>query len=81
MPIIGQIQLGKQGITDNFIETLRTYFKKHKNVKVSVLRNAKRENIKEYSEKVLNKLGKNYSARIIGFTINLRKSGKSFEEI
>ncbi len=81
MPIIGQIQLGKQGITDNFIETLKTYFKKHKNVKVSVLKSAGREKIKEYSEEMLNKLGKNYSVRIIGFTINLRRSRKDFPEI
>ena len=73
MPVIGQIQLGKQGLTDNFIETLKTYFKKHKNVKVSVLKNSGREKIKEYSMEILEKLGKNYSARIIGFTINLRR--------
>jgi len=73
MPFIGQLQLGKQGITKNFTETLKTYFKNHKNVKISVLKSAGRENIKKHSEEILEGLGKNYSAKIIGFTINLKK--------
>jgi RNA-binding protein YhbY len=80
MPIMGNIQLGKQGITENFIGTLKTYFKKHKNVKVSVLKNAGRDKIKDYAEEMKTKLGKNYSARIIGFTINLRISGREIKE-
>jgi len=71
----GQIQLGKQGINENFILTLRHHFNRHNNVKVHVLKSAghDRENIKRYSEKILEKLGKNYTAKIIGFTIFLKK--------
>ena len=75
MKSIARIQLGKQGITDNFIETLKSHFKNHQNVRVSVLKSAGHEKIKvkEYSDKILEKLGKNYSSRIIGFTIVLKK--------
>lgn len=76
MPFLGQLQLGKQGVTDNFIKTLKTYFKNHKNVKISVLKNAGRENIKKYSEELLGELGKNYTVKIIGFTINIKKRFK-----
>ena len=70
---ISQVQLGKNGVTDNFIETLKSHFKNHKNVKISVLRSSKRENIKEKAEEIVKKLGKNYIAKTIGFTINLKK--------
>ncbi len=75
MPFATTIQLGKQGLTDNFLETLRTHFKKHQNVKISVLKNAghTKEQAKEYAEKILEALGVNYTARIIGFTISLKK--------
>lgn len=79
MPKLGQIQLGKQGITNNFIETLKNHFKKNKNVKISVLKSAghDKEKVKEFSEKILNKLGKNYTVRVIGFTIVLKKWRKA----
>ena len=72
---IGHVQLGKQGITDNFIETLKNHFKNHENVKVSVLKSAEhnKKKLKEYSEEILEKLGKSYTSRVIGFTIVLKK--------
>lgn len=74
-----QIQLGKNRITDKFAETLKNHFKKHENVKVSVLKNAghDREKIKEYSEEILEKLGRNYTAKIVGFTIFIKKWRKN----
>ena len=79
MPKIGQIQLGKQGISDNFIEGLKNHFKNYQNVKISVLKSAGHEKnkIKEYSEQILEKLGKNYTAKIVGFTIVLKKWRKA----
>jgi RNA-binding protein YhbY len=72
---IGHMQLGKQGITENFIGTLKHHFDKNKNVKVSVLRNAghDKQKVKEYSEQILEKLGNNYTSRVIGFTIFFKK--------
>jgi len=69
------IQLGKQGVTNNFIKTLGNYFKKNKNVKVSVLKSAghDKKKVKGFSDDILNKMGKNYTAKIVGFTIFLKK--------
>ena len=69
------IQLGKNGITENFIETLKDHFKNHENVKISVLKSAGHEKnkVQGYSEKILERLGKNYTARVLGFTISLKK--------
>ena len=79
MPKVGNVQLGKQGLTDNFITTLKNHFKNHENVKVSVLKSAEhnKEKLKEYSEEILEKLGKNYTSKIIGFTIVLKKWRKA----
>lgn len=73
------IQLGKNRITDNFIETIKAHFKKHDNVKIDVLKSAehKKEKIKMYSKDMLERLGKNYTAKIIGFTIFIKKWRKS----
>lgn len=75
MQTISQVQLGKQGITNNFISTLESHFKNHENVKVCVLKSAghDREKMKKYSDEILDELGKNYTSRIVGFTIFLKK--------
>jgi len=76
---ISQVQLGKQGITENFLATLQHHFKNHEIVKVSVLKSADhdRAKVQEYSEKILNHLGKKFTSRIIGFTIIVRKWKKA----
>ncbi len=76
---IGSIQIGKQGVTENFIATLEAHFKKYENIKISVLKNATRdrEEIKKFSEIIIDKLGKKYTSRIIGFTIFVKKWRKN----
>ena len=75
MAIIGKIQLGKQGVTDNFLATLESHFKKCRNIKVVVLKSARQSesDVKKYAEDILGKLGKKYTARVVGFTISLKK--------
>lgn len=72
---VAKIQIGKNGLSENFFLTLESYFKLHKNVKVIVLKSARedKESTKEYSEKILERLGKNYTARIVGHTIAVKK--------
>ncbi len=73
-----QIQLGKQGITENFISTLKNHFKKCKTVRISVLKSAghEKQKVNEYSKRIIEELGKNYVSRVIGFTIVVRKFRK-----
>ena len=79
MSTIGRIQIGKQGLTENFIESLRNNFKKHENIKISVLKSARenRKDMKRYAKEILEKLGKNYTAKIVGFTIAVKKWRKA----
>lgn len=82
MPTIREIQLGKNGLTDGFIESLKNHFTKTQNIKVSVLRSfcRDREELKKISEELLDKLGKNYTAKTIGYTIILKKWRKEQRE-
>ncbi len=79
MDALSQIQLGKNGLTESFLETLKSHFKSYKNVKVSVLKGAgpSREKVKEHKEEILKRLGVNYTARIVGFTIFIKKWRKA----
>jgi len=81
MPVIREIQLGKNGITENFIESLKNQFHNCNNVKISVLPSLCRDKkqLKEIETEILDKLGKNFTAKTIGYKINLKKWRKSRE--
>ena len=73
--IIRQIQLGKNGLTEAFIGNLKHHFDNCKNMKISVLKSCCRdkEELKKISDEILDKLGKTYTTRIIGYTIIVKK--------
>jgi len=85
------MQLGKKGLTENFVESLRKAFNTRENVKVSVLKSATRDRqeLREIADKLVSQLGKNFTYRIVGFTIFIKKwrkppkkraSGNTLEE-
>ena len=76
---VANVQLGKQGLTENFIGTLKDHFKKNENVRVSVLKSCCREKkeLKKISDEILEKLGKYYTARNIGYVIVVKKWRKA----
>ena len=77
--VLGLMQIGKQGLTENFLKTLKLYFQTHANVKISVLKSAGHEKakVKEIAEEILGELGNNYTVKTLGFTIFLKKWRKS----
>jgi RNA-binding protein YhbY len=74
MPLI-QLQIGKNGLTDEFIEKLRKVFLRDNHVRITLLKGSGRDKqkTKEWAEKIMSSLGSNYKYNIIGFTIALRK--------
>jgi len=66
-------QIGKNGITENFLETLRIYFTKNRNARISVLKSAGREDREKYTKDILDFLGKKYTSKIIGFVVVIKK--------
>ncbi|MEM3405790.1 MAG: hypothetical protein QW117_02340 [Candidatus Pacearchaeota archaeon] len=73
----GQVSfnIGKAGYKDNLIFTLKNAFKTRENVKVVLLKSAghTKENINFIAEKIINELGKNYSYKVIGYTIFIKR--------
>jgi len=78
MPLI-KLQIGKNGLTNEFIEKLRKVFLKNDHVRISLLKSSGRDRQKtrEWAEKIVSSLGTNYKYNIIGFTIALRKLRKA----
>jgi len=71
-----EMQLGKSGLSENFIESLRKSFKRHENVKISLLPSFSRdrEKIAETADNIISSLNDSrhvYKHRIIGFRINI----------
>jgi RNA-binding protein YhbY len=79
--MIKELQLGKNGITENFIENLKKYFTDVRTVKISVLPAAResKADVKKHADTLLAKMGPYYTAKCIGFTITLKKWRKPRE--
>jgi RNA-binding protein YhbY len=76
-----EIQLGKKGITEEFIRDIINRLEKYRNatLKISVLKSA-RENkadVKKYADEIVGRLGDKYTAKTLGFSIFLRKWRKT----
>lgn len=80
MPLI-KLQIGKNGLTNEFIEKLRKVFVKNDHVRISLLKSSgrNRDKTREWADKIISSLGTNYKYNVIGFTIALRKWRKAIE--
>lgn len=70
-----EMNIGKNGLTDNFLLTLENAFKNHEKVKIRILKSGGHEKaqVVEMNKKILERLGKKYTSRIVGFTISVQK--------
>lgn len=75
------LQLGKNGLTPDFMKNLKVIFgnKGTESVRVSVLRHATRDKkeMEEWASKIIAELGDKFTYKIIGYTIVLRKWRKA----
>ncbi len=76
-----EIQLGKKGITSEFLKDLKQRFEKYQNksIKVHVLKSVRenKEDVKKYAEQIKDFLGEKFTYKIIGFSIFLKKWRKA----
>ena len=74
-----QLQIGKNGLTQEFLENLKVRFITAENARISVLKSATRDKaeLKLWVERMLAFLGKNFKVTVIGYTIVLRKLRKA----
>ncbi len=68
-------QIGKNGITEGTISSLRMAFKTHKSVRISVLQNfaPTKDKVRMIADELAKTLGEGYRYTTVGFTIILRK--------
>lgn len=70
--------MGKSGLTDGFIESLKLAFSKNKIAKISFLPSSTRDKneMKKIAEEICTKLGEEkhkYVYKLIGFTLTVRR--------
>lgn len=70
-----QLQIGKNGLTEGFIEQAKRLFEKEKIIKISILKSACRDKkeAQEMVNKLLDALGKNFTARLVGYVVTIQK--------
>jgi len=72
-----EMQLGKKGLTNEFLDNLKKRFESSKinNIKISVLKSAResREDVKKYGSEIVSYLGGKFTFRILGFSIFVKK--------
>lgn len=76
---IKKIQLGKKGLTPEFIEQIKKIFEKQKIVRITLLKSACRDKKQktEIAEQLVKSLGPNYKYKIIGYVVVVLKFRKS----
>lgn len=75
MAALVKMQIGKKGLTSEFVENLKKAFNNVENVRVHLLKSAghDRKKVKEIAEEIVSELGAKYTYRVIGFTIVVKK--------
>ena len=77
MTSANEIQLGKKGLTSEFLKDISKRFESShiKNIKITVLKSAResRDDVKKYAEEIKGHLGDKFTYRILGFSIFLKK--------
>ena len=78
-PDIASVQIGKQGLTKGMIDLLEKMFQTHELVKIAVLKSATRNRdelrkiAREICSELMKRFKKEFTFRIVGFTIFIRK--------
>jgi RNA-binding protein YhbY len=82
MKQIKKLQIGKKGLTPEFITQLKNVFEREQIIKISILKSACRnkKDAEKIGEDLVNELGKNFSFRLIGYVLTVRKYRKNVRE-
>ena len=78
MKPIRQLQMGKAGLSDAFIEQVRSVFTDETMVKISILKSACRDkkDAKKIGEDLVERLGTKYGFKLVGYVLTVIKFRK-----
>ena len=70
-----KLQIGKSGLTPEFIEQVKKVFENAELIRISILKSACRdkEHAKEMGDELVDSLGKNFTFKLIGYVLVVRK--------
>ena len=79
MKPIKQLQMGKAGLSDAFVEQVRAVFENETLVKISILKSACRDKseAKKIGEDLVLRLGKKYGFKLVGYVLTVIKFRKA----
>ena len=82
MKQIKRLQIGKKGLTEEFLVQLKSIFENENLLKVTILKSACRdkEQAKKMAEELVDALGKNYTYRLIGYVLTIHKFRKKVRQ-
>jgi len=74
-----KLQIGKNGPTPEFVEQVKKVFENAELVRISILKSACRDKTqaKEIGEELVEALGKNFTFKLIGYVLVVRKWRKA----
>jgi len=72
---VKKIQIGKNGLTEEFIDQVKSLFTNEKMIKISILKSACRDKneAKKIAEKLIVELGKKYDYKLVGYVLTISK--------
>ena len=72
---VSKFQIGKQGLTEGVLDSLRQDLKNHRQVRVSILKSCcrTRAEVLEIISKMKSSLPKKFKYRLIGYTVAISK--------
>jgi len=75
---IKRLQIGKNGLSAEFIDQVKSIFKKETLVKISILKSACRDkgDAKKIGDDLVNELGKKYDYKLVGYVLTVIKFRK-----
>ncbi len=70
---VKKLQIGKNGLTPEFIEQLKSIFTNEKVVKVAILKSACRDkkDAKKIADDLVEALGKRYDYKLVGYVVSI----------
>lgn len=79
MKPIKKLQIGKNGLSSEFINQVKSFFGKERMVKIDILKSACRDKseAKKIAENLILELGSKYDYKLVGYVITIIKYRKN----
>jgi len=79
MKPIRQLQMGKAGLSEAFVEQVKSAFENEGMVKISILRSACRDKgeARKIGEDLVGKLGRKFGFKLVGYVLTVTKFRKN----